>query len=71
MTKVLGMDQNVIVVKEMSEEKGRDYIRTYKKTKKLMEMQDAKIMMITQENMKILFDSQVLSTYEDFYSEFY
>ncbi|MGV3631108.1 MAG: tetratricopeptide repeat protein [Bacteroidota bacterium] len=70
-TKVLGMDQNVIVVKEMSEEKGRDYIRTYKKTKKLMEMQDAKIMMITQENMKILFDSQVLSTYEDFYSEFY
>lgn len=70
-TKLLNMDQNVIVVKEMSEEKGREYIRTYKKTKKLMEMQDATIMMITQENMKVLFDLQKLDEYINFYAEFY
>ena len=70
-TKVLGLDQNIILVKEMSEEKGRDYIRTYKKTKKLMEMQEAKIMMITADNIKTLFDAHTLDAYEVFYAEFY
>jgi tetratricopeptide (TPR) repeat protein len=70
-TKVLGTDQNVILVKEMSEAKGRDYIRTYKKTKKLMEVQEAKIMMITADNIKILFDAQNTTEYESFYTEFY
>lgn len=70
-TKILGTDQNVILVREMDETKAYDYIRTYKKTKKLMEIQDAKIMMITSDNMKRLFEVQRLDEYADFYSEFY
>lgn len=68
---VYGKDQNVIIVKNMSETKALQYIKTYKKTKKLLEIQDAKIICITQSNMKLLFETQKLDEYEMFYAEFY
>jgi len=71
-SKVYG-DQSIILVNDFeTEADGTEYIRVYKKTRKyLLDLQNAKIFMITQENMKILFEKQNLAEYEKFYEEFY
>jgi hypothetical protein len=52
--------------------KAKEYVRTFKATRKhLMDLQKAKIMVITQENMKVLFDTKKMQEYETFYDEFY
>lgn len=65
--------QSVLLISEFeSETKAADYIRTYKKTRKhLLELQNAKIFMITNNNLKILFQKHNLAEYEQFYEEYY
>lgn len=65
--------QSVILVNDFeTEANGSEYIRVFKKTRKyLLDLQKAKILMITQENLKILYEKQNLAEYEKFYEEFY
>jgi hypothetical protein len=66
-------EKSVILVKEFEDESdAAEYLRVYKKTKKhLMDMQKFKIIYISQENMKLLFETQKLAEYELFFDEFY
>ena len=72
-SKIYGDDQSIILVQEFPNDmKAKEYVRTFKATRKhLMDLQKAKIMVITQENMKILFETKKLQEYETFYDEFY
>lgn len=64
---------SVIIVKEFEDERAAaEYIRVYKKTRKhLLDLQNAKTVMITIENLRILFEKQNLPEYELFYEEYY
>lgn len=66
-------NQSVILVNDFATEAdGSDYIRVFKKTRKyLLDLQNAKILMITQDNLRILYEKQNLGEYEKFYEEFY
>jgi hypothetical protein len=72
-SKIYGDDQSIILVQEFANDmKAAEYVRVYKATRKhLMDLQKAKIMVITQENMKILFETKKLQEYETFYDEYY
>ncbi|MDX2362568.1 MAG: hypothetical protein QNK23_17300 [Crocinitomicaceae bacterium] len=72
-SKIYGSDQSIILVKEFAtESEASEYIRVYKKTRKyLLDLQHAKILKITPDNLKILFQKQNLSVYEEFYEEYY
>ena len=72
-SKIFGEDQSVILVQEFkSDVTALKYVRIYKSTRKhLLDLQKAKIMVITQENMKLLFENKLLQEYETFYDEFY
>lgn len=68
-----GNSQSVVLISEFdNESKAGEYIRTYKKTRKhLLDLQNAKIIMITADNLKILFQKRNLAEYEKFYEEYY
>lgn len=72
-SKIYGEDQSVILIQEFpTDMKAAEYVRVYKATRKhLMELQKAKILIITQDNMKILFEKKNLAEYQMFYDEFY
>jgi len=72
-SKIYTEEQSVILVQEFpTDVKAAEFVRVYKSTRKhLMDLQNAKIMVITQENMKILFETKQLQEYELFYDEFY
>ncbi|MBI1836347.1 MAG: hypothetical protein HYR91_03680 [Flavobacteriia bacterium] len=72
-SKIFGDDESIVLIQEFDTDlKAKDYVRFYKKTRKhLFELQKAKILVITQENLKILFQTQKLEEYEDFYNEHY
>jgi tetratricopeptide (TPR) repeat protein len=72
-SKIFGDDQSVILVQEFKDDvTASNYVRIYKSTRKhLLDLQKAKIMVITQENMKLLFENKLLQEYETFYDEFY
>ncbi len=72
-SKIYGTDQSVIVLEVFeSDEKALEYIRVFKNTRKyLLNLQKAKILVITNENLKILFETQKLEEYEDFTLEYY
>lgn len=72
-SKIFGEKSSVIVVDDFATEAAAsEYIRVYKRTRKhLLDMQDAKILMITAENLKVLFQLQNLEEYERFYEENY
>lgn len=72
-SKIYGDDQSIILVQEFPNDmKAKEYVRTYKATRKhLMDLQQAKILVITQENLKILFETKKLQEYETFYDEYY
>lgn len=71
-SKILG-EQTVVIVKEMEDEiDGAKYIATFKKTKKhLLDLQEAKVFFITNENLKTLFETMKVEEYEIFYDEHY
>lgn len=72
-SKIYGDDQSVILVQEFATDlKAKEYLRVYKSTRKhLLDLQKAKILIITQENMKVLFETKNLAEYETFFDEYY
>ena len=72
-SKIYGEKTNIILVKEFpSENEAASYVSTYKRTKKhLMDMQKMKILYISQDNLKTLFETQKLADYELFFDENY
>ena len=72
-TKIYGEKTNIILVKEFpSETEAASYLSTYKRTKKhLLDLQKMKIIYISQDNLKLLFETQKLAEYELFFDEFY
>lgn len=72
-SKIFGDDQSILLVQEFPTDlKATEYIRVFKATRKhLLDLQNAKIVVITQENMKILFERKNVKEYEDFFDEFY
>lgn len=72
-SKIYGDDQSIILVQDFPTDlKAKEYIRVFKQTRKhLLDLQKAKILVITQENMKVLFDSKNLTEYELFHEENY
>jgi hypothetical protein len=72
-SKIYGDDQSIILVQEFPTDlKAKEYIRIFKQTRKhLLDLQKAKILVITQENMKILFETKKLAEYELFHDENY
>lgn len=71
-SKVLGENGVVLIDDFEKESDASRYISVYKRTRKyLLNLQEAKIMMITKENLKVLFQKQNLAEYEKFYEEYY
>ena len=73
-TKLFGKDQQgLVMIKEFEDEiKATNYITAFKNTKKhLLNLNEAKIFMISKENMATLFKRMSLQEYEDFYKEYY
>jgi hypothetical protein len=55
-----------------NESAASEYIRVYKQTRKhLLDLQNANIMMVTDENLKVVIQQQKLKEYETFYEEYY
>jgi hypothetical protein len=71
--KIFGTDQNIILVQEFETDlKALEYIRVFKNTRKyLFDLNKAKSLVITQDNLRLLFETQKLKEYEDFYLEYY
>lgn len=72
-SKIYNSKQNIILISLFdTEADGIEYIRVFRKTRKyLLDLQKAKIFMITSDNLKVLFEKQNLSEYEMFYEEYY
>jgi len=72
-SKIYEEDQSVILIQEFpTDMKAAEYVRVFKATRKhLMELQKAKIFIIAQDNMKILFEKKNLPEYQSFHNEFY
>lgn len=72
-TNLYGGTQNVVMVAEFATvSEAKDYIRTYKKTRKyLLDLQNAKTLIISPKNLKLLFEKKELGQYETFYQEYY
>ncbi|MFT5778700.1 MAG: hypothetical protein ACI837_001656 [Crocinitomicaceae bacterium] len=64
---------SIILVKKFKDDsEATKYITAYKRTRKyLLDLQNAKIMMITNDNLKVLFELNDLKEYELFYEEYY
>tara|TARA_Y100000385_G_scaffold282761_1_gene337731 strand:- start:1016 stop:3634 length:2619 start_codon:yes stop_codon:yes gene_type:complete len=63
----------IILVKDFKDESAAgDYITAYKNTRKyLLDLQNAKIVMITLDNLKVLFQLNDVKEYDKFYEEYY
>lgn len=72
-SKIYGDNQSIILVQEFPTDlKAKEYVRVFKQTRKhLLDLQKAKIMVITQDNMKVLFEKKNLAEYELFHEENY
>ena len=72
-SKIYTSDESVILITGFKDEsEANEYIRVYKKTRKyLLDLQNAKIFIITSDNLKILFQKQNLEEYENYYDEYY
>jgi len=73
-SKLFGKNQDgVIMIKEFEDEiKASTYITAFKNTgRHLQNLKDAKIYMISRENMATLFQRMSLKEYEDFYNTYY
>lgn len=72
-SKIYGNDQSTIVIDDFETDlDAKEYVRKYQSTRKhLLDLQNAKIISISQENMRILFISRKLKEYEDFFLEYY
>lgn len=72
-SKIYGDDQSMLLIQEFEDDtKASNYVKAFKKTRKhLLDLQKAKIFVITQDNLKLLFETKQLEEYELFYDEYY
>ena len=71
-SKLYEQDQSVIILKSFSQTEGDAYIKAFKAdTKNIKEYAGLPIYMISQNNLKILFESKNLDIYKDFYQEYF
>lgn len=72
-SKIYGSNQSIVLIDDFETEmKAINYVRIYKSTRKhLLDLQKAKTIIISQENLRILFQTQKLKEYDDFYDEYY
>lgn len=72
-TNLYGGTQSVVMVGDFATGKdAKEYIQTYKKTRKhLLDLQNAKTLIITPKNLKLLFETKELQQYETFFQEYY
>jgi len=72
-TKIYGEDQSIILVQDFKDDmKAKEFVRVYKATRKhLLDLQKAKALVITQDNMRTLFETRNLAEYEIFLEEYY
>jgi hypothetical protein len=72
-SKIFGDDKSVIVIDKFENDlDAKEYMRTFKATRKhLFDLQNAKTILITQENLKTLFETQKLTEYQEFSDEYY
>ncbi len=72
-SKIYGKDESVILVEEFPDQmSAAKYIRVFKQTRKyLLDLQNAKIYMITNDNLRVLFKEQNLVEFEKFYEEYF
>lgn len=71
-SKVFGKSSVVLIDEFETESAAAKYITTYKRTRKyLLNLQNAKIMMVTKDNLKVLLQKQSLAEYQKFYDEYY
>lgn len=72
-TNLFNGNQNIVMIAEFPNERAaKEYVQTYKKTRKyLLDLQNAKTVIITPKNLKLLFETKELEQYETFYQEYY
>ena len=72
-SKLYGDNQSVIVLQDFAtENEAKEYVRKYKTTRKyLLDLQNAKSIIITTKNMRLLFETRELEQYELFFDEYY
>jgi hypothetical protein len=72
-SKLYGDMKSIVLIEDFKTDlEAKEYVRTYKATRKhLLDLQNAKLFAITQENLKTLFETQKLKEYEDFYDQYY
>jgi tetratricopeptide (TPR) repeat protein len=72
-SKIYGDDQSIVFIDDFETElEASKYVRIFKSTRKhLLDLQKAKLVIISQDNLKILFQTQKLQEYDDFYDEYY
>ncbi len=72
-SKLYTEDQSIILIQEFEDDtKAMKYINTFKKTRKyLLDLQKAKILAISQDNLKLLFETKKIEEYELFHEEYY
>ncbi len=72
-SKIYGENQSIVLIDDFETElKATKYQRIYKSTRKhLLDLQNAKVIIISQENLRILFQTQKLEDYDNFYDEYY
>ena len=71
-SKLYEQDQSVIILKTFSQTEGDTYIKAFKAdTKNIKEYAELPIYMISQDNLKVLFENKNLEIYKDFYQEYF
>ena len=72
-SKIFGSDQSVVVVQDFDNDtKAIEYMRVFKTPKKhTLDLSKIKVLAISEDNMKLLFERQNLTEYEQFHDEFY
>lgn len=73
LSNLYGDNQSIILLQDFeTENDAKEYVRKYKSTRKyLLDLQNAEIIIITAKNMKLLFDTQDLQQYKNFFDEYY
>ncbi|MGJ8661543.1 MAG: tetratricopeptide repeat protein [Bacteroidota bacterium] len=72
-SKIYSDNQSIVLIDDFETEMdAAKYQRVYKSTRKhLLDLQKAKVIIISQDNLKILFQTQKLEEYDNFYDEYY
>ena len=73
LSNLYGDNQSIILLQDFeTENDAKEYVRKYKSTRKyLLDLQNAEIIIITAKNMKLLFETQDLQQYKNFFDEYY